>query len=122
MLPPLNLKIFFKWSNLEWSAGAKSNKAKAFEPLTHSLHIVAALLPFCFLTSIASSAQLLIWQLQLLRTAMAIRWLCLAATVLAVASWVEAQNNTAGQGIITVQDGRFVDANCREYQFSGGNV
>ena len=53
---------------------------------------------------------------------MAFRWLCFAAAVLAVASSVEAQNDTAGQGIITVQDGKFVDAGCREYQFSGGNV
>ena len=54
--------------------------------------------------------------------AMACGWLCLAGAVLAVALPVNAQNNTAGQGIITVQDGKFVDAGCREYQFSGGNV
>lgn len=53
---------------------------------------------------------------------MAFRWLCLAAAVLALGLPVRGQNNTAGQGIITVQDGKFVDAGCREFQFSGGNV
>ncbi|KAL3133352.1 hypothetical protein ABBQ38_007225 [Trebouxia sp. C0009 RCD-2024] len=53
---------------------------------------------------------------------MAFRWLCLAAAVLALELPVRGQNNTVGQGIITVQDGKFGDAGCREFQFSGGNV
>ena len=35
---------------------------------------------------------------------------------------VSGQTTAVGQGIITVQNGKFVDANCREYQFAGGNV
>jgi len=50
------------------------------------------------------------------------RLLCLAALSLAVASVAEAQNTTAGKGIITVQDAKFVDSTCREFQFAGGNV
>jgi len=34
----------------------------------------------------------------------------------------EAQNTTAGKGIITVQNAKFVDQNCMEFQFAGGNV
>ena len=50
------------------------------------------------------------------------RLLCLAALSLAVASAAEAQNITAGKGIITVQNAKFVDNACREFQFAGGNV
>jgi hypothetical protein len=50
------------------------------------------------------------------------RLLCLAALSLAVASVAEAQNTTAGKGIITVQNAKFVDQNCMEFQFAGGNV
>lgn len=46
----------------------------------------------------------------------------LAALVLAVASAVDAQNSTTGGGIITVQNAKFVDNTCREFQFAGGNV
>ena len=47
----------------------------------------------------------------------------LAILALALALSVKAQpNNTVGQGIISVQNGVFVDAACREFQFSGGNV
>ncbi len=41
---------------------------------------------------------------------------------LAAAAAVNAQNNTVGQGIITVQNAKFVDSGCREYQFAGGYV
>ena len=47
--------------------------------------------------------------------------LCSLLLALTVAA-VSAQNNSIGQGIIVVQQGKFVDANCREYQFAGGNV
>ena len=50
------------------------------------------------------------------------RTLSLAALFLAIAVAATAQNNTIGQGIITVQGGKFVDAGCREFQFAGGNV
>ena len=50
------------------------------------------------------------------------RALCLAALLLALSIGGRAQNNTFGQGIITVQGGKFVDAGCREFQFAGGNV
>jgi len=50
------------------------------------------------------------------------RLLCLAALALAVAWVAEAQNTTAGSGIITVQNAKFVDNACREFQFAGGNV
>lgn len=42
--------------------------------------------------------------------------------LLTVALTVSAQTNAVGQGIITVLNGKFVDANCREYQFAGANV
>ena len=49
------------------------------------------------------------------------RLLCLAVLSLAVALVAEAQNTT-GKGIITVQNAKFVDNACREFQFAGGNV
>lgn len=50
------------------------------------------------------------------------RALCVAALLSAFVIGAAAQSNTTGQGIITVQNGIFVDAGCREYQFAGGNV
>ena len=46
----------------------------------------------------------------------------LAALAFAIVSAVDAQNSTAGGGIITVQNAKFVTNTCREFQFAGGNV
>lgn len=53
---------------------------------------------------------------------MASQWMRIAIAALMAALTVNAQNSTVGQGTITVQNGKFVDAGCHEFQFSGGNV
>ena len=47
------------------------------------------------------------------------RWCFAGLVLLSAVLTVSAQTNAVGQGIITVLDGKFVDANCREYQFAG---
>ena len=47
------------------------------------------------------------------------RWCVAGLVLLSAVLTVSAQTNAVGHGIITVLDGKFVDANCREYQFAG---
>ena len=50
------------------------------------------------------------------------RWSFAGLVLLSAVLTVSAQTSAVGQGIVTVLDGNFVDANCREFRFAGANV